>query len=92
MASNFYDRILPDYGDLDNETGRCPGFTLGVRENDGGIGLYMGPSKEDPDHGSYYNAFLNPAEAEELVSALQQAISRARTKKGGLAHPRRVRR
>ena len=35
MASNFHDEDLPDYTDLDNQTGKAPGFTFGVRENDG---------------------------------------------------------
>ncbi len=91
MASNFYDKDLPDYGDLDNQTGHCPGYKLGVRENDGGIGIYMGPVNDDPDGDSFYSAFLNMDEAEELVAAFQEAIDRARPKnKNGLAHPRRV--
>ena len=90
MASNFYDKNLPDYGDLDNDTKNHPGFTFGVRENDGGIGIYMGPVTDNPDGDSFYGAFLNPEEAEELVAAFRQAIQRARSKKGGLSHPRRV--
>jgi hypothetical protein len=88
MASNFYDKHLPDYGDLDNQTGNCPGFAFGVRENDGGIGLYVGPIADGFDGDTFYRAFLNPDEADELAYALKQAIERARSKGG--SHPLRV--
>ena len=91
MASNFYDKHLPDYGDLDNATQNHPGFTFGIRENDAGVGIYMGPVADDFDGNSYYRAFLNPEEAEELVAALQEAIRRARSQQRGPGHPRRVR-
>jgi hypothetical protein len=91
MASNFYDKHLPDYGDLDNDTGECPGFRFGIRENDGGIGIDMGPVNDNIDGDTFYRAFLNVEEAEEFVSALKRAIERARPKiKGTLSHPRRV--
>ncbi len=91
MASNFYDKRIPDYGDLDNKTKTCPGFRFGVRENDGGIGIYMGPANDDVDDDTYYKGFLNLREAEELVEAFEEAIERARPKnKGKLAHRSRV--
>lgn len=91
MASNFYDKNLPDYGDLDNGTGTCPGFRFGVRENDGGIGIDMGPVKDNVDGDTFYRGFLNVEEAEELVAAFQRAIERARPKlQRGLPHKRRV--
>jgi hypothetical protein len=91
MASNFYDKHLPDYGDLDNTTGKCPGFRFGVRENDGGVGIDMGPINDDYDGDTFYRAFLNVQEAEEFVSSFQQAIERARQKtEGKLSHPRRI--
>ena len=80
MASNFYHYILPDYGDLDNDTGRCPGYFFGIRENDGGIGLYMYPADAPGDNEQEYAAFLNIEEARELLCALQQAIDRASPK------------
>ena len=72
MASNFYDKHLPDYEDLDNTTKNHPGYQFGVRENDGGIGIYMGPVNDDFDGDTFYRAFLNVAEAEELSNALAQ--------------------
>lgn len=34
MGMNFsYDSILPDYGDLDNETGSCPGHRVSLPLN-----------------------------------------------------------
>lgn len=92
MASNYYDKHLPDYGDLDNRTGNCPGFRLGVRENDGGIGIDMGPVADSVDADSYHRAFLNVPEAQELAAALQKAINCARSKSpGSVAHPSRAR-
>lgn len=91
MASNFYDKHLPDYCDLDNKTRNCPGFRLGVCENDGGIKIDMGPITDDVDGKTFYRAFLNVQEAEEIVLAFQQAIDRAHSKsKKGNAHPTRV--
>lgn len=91
MASNFYDKHLPDYGDLDNVTETAPGFRFGIRENDGAIGIYMGPITDDLDGDSYYRAFLNLNEARELLWCLQEAIDRAATKNAArLAHKNRV--
>jgi len=91
MASNFYDYHLPDYCDLDNKTGQCPGFRFGIRENDGGIGIDMGPVKDDVDSDTFYRAFFNVQEAEELVTALREAIQRARQKtRGNHSHPGRI--
>jgi hypothetical protein len=90
MASQFYDKHLPDYGDLDNGTGKCPGFTFGVLENDGGVGLYMGLVDEDYDGTTFYRAFLNVGEAEKLKDALEEAIERAKGKALGVPHRDRV--
>ena len=91
MASNFYDKHLPDYEDLDNTTKNHPGYQFGVRENDGGIGIYMGPVNDDFDGDTFYRAFLNVAEAEEFVASFQRAIERARPKtEGRRSHPRRI--
>ena len=54
MASKFYDKHLPDYCDLDNKTRNCPGFRLGVCENDGGIKIDMGPITDDVDGKTFY--------------------------------------
>jgi hypothetical protein len=91
MATSFYDKHLPDYGALDDKTGQWRGFRFGVRENDGGIGIDMGPIGDNVDDPTYYRAFLNVAEAEELVAAFQEAIERARSKtRGQPTHPRRA--
>ncbi len=34
-----YNKHLPDYGNLDNETGSAPEYLFGIRENDGGVGI-----------------------------------------------------
>jgi len=92
MASSFYHYVLPDYGDLDNVTKDCPGFVFGVRENDGGIGLYMYPADTPGDNDQEYAAFLNIDEAKNLMSALEKAIDRAAPKNvGRTIHKPRVR-
>ncbi|MGD1046913.1 MAG: hypothetical protein ABR936_16535 [Bacteroidota bacterium] len=91
MASLFYSKHLPDYGDLDNSTGTCPGYLFLIRENDGGIGISMGPINEDPDGDTHYGAFLNLEEAKELVRGFQEAIRRAEPKNiGKIIHENRV--
>jgi hypothetical protein len=80
MAMNFYHHTLPDYRDLDNQTGQCPGFFFGVRENEGGIGLYMYPANTSGDDEREYAVFLNIDEARYLLDALQRAIDRAAPK------------
>jgi hypothetical protein len=91
MATSFYDKHLPDYCDLDNETKTSPGFRFGIRENDGGIAIDMGPINDNIDGDTFHRGFLNVQEAEELVIALEQAIDRARPKTMvGKPHPRRV--
>lgn len=92
MATNFYHFILPDYRDADNKTGQCPGYFFGVRENDGGVGLYMYPANTPGDDEREYGVFLNIDEARTLLSALQEAIDRAAPKNTGKTiHPPRVR-
>lgn len=83
MASNFYHYILPDYGDLDNDTGNHPGFVFGVRENDGGVGLYMYPADTPGDNEQEYTVFLNVKEAKKLMDSLNQTIDRADSKLDG---------
>jgi len=91
MASNFYDEHLPDYCDLDNTTDSCPGFRFSICENDGGIGIDMGPITDDIDGKTFYRAFLTVAETEELVTSFQNAIDRARNKDTlGNTHRKRV--
>jgi hypothetical protein len=90
MASHFYSRIAPDYGDLDNETKRCPGFVVGVTEHDGGVGLLM--NGIDPKAKDFRGVFFTPDEAEEVIAALREAIDQAKRKIArGNAHPPRVR-
>lgn len=77
----MYSKHLPDLGDLDNETGVCPGYRVYILENDGGIALQMMDSDENPVTGKANSVFLNIEEAEELISGLKDAIQRAKPKK-----------
>ncbi len=80
MSSKFYGMLLPDYGDLDNTTGKAPGFRLFITENDGGVSLEIIPADKNPTTTKGCAVFLNVKEAKELVSGLQNAISRAEPK------------
>jgi hypothetical protein len=80
MTSPFYGKLLPDYTDLDNESGQTPGYRVYIRENDGGIGLEMMHASKDPVTGEGSAVFPNVDEAQEMLQALEAAIARARAK------------
>lgn len=96
MASNFYSRIHADYEDLDNDSGRRPGFLFEIKENDGGVGICLYPGGElttdEPEIGRA-QVFMTAAEARDLMTALQEAIERAEFKNrdSGRSHPPRSR-
>ena len=87
MASKFYGKHLPDYGDLDNSTGTAPGYRVYILENDGGISLQMLHANDDPVTGKGSAVFLNTEEARELMRSLQQAMESAESKNAN--HPGR---
>ena len=80
MASKFYGKLLPDYGDLDNQTGKAPGYRVYILENDGGVSLQMIHADIDPISAKGCAVFLNVDEADEMLTALGEAIARARPK------------
>ncbi len=89
MASNMYDKLLPDYGDPDNKTGTAPGYRVYVLENDGGVSIQMLEANKDLVSDMGHAVFMNVEEARELVGALQNAIDRAAPKNAN--HPSRAR-
>ena len=90
MGFNFsYDRILPDYGDINNDTGICPGYRVAVAERDAAITLEM--EILGAENITILGTLLNIEEAKELVEALQESIVRAERKdQGQQLHPRRA--
>jgi len=76
----FYSKLLPDYEELDNDSGQKPGYRVYVHEKDGGIGLQMIHADRDPVTEVGSAVFLNVDEAQEMLQALQAAIARARPK------------
>ena len=87
MASNFYSKIVPDYRDLDNQTGERPALLVEIVENDGGVGLLI-----HDDHlgsGKASAIFFNVEEAEDFATSLREAIERAEPKNAH--HENRVR-
>ncbi|MCP4486456.1 MAG: hypothetical protein GY820_03920 [Gammaproteobacteria bacterium] len=87
MGSKMYGKLLPDYGDLDNETNTAPGYRVYIIENDGGISLQMIHANDDPVTSPGYSVFLNVTEAKELINGLEEAIERAEPKNAN--HPTR---
>ena len=77
MASIMYSEELRDYRDLENATGKCPGYLVEVGEKDGGIGLHMYEQWSPPGSAKGYSAFMSVEEAKALVKGLQEAIDRA---------------
>lgn len=80
MASITYKKLLPDYGDLDNGTGKCPGYRVYISEKDGSIGLAIQHASEDSGRGKASEVFLNTGEAQELLDGLKNAIDKAKLK------------
>lgn len=80
MASKFYGKLLPDYGDLDNDTGTAPGYRVYVTENDGGVSLQLIHADKDPVTEAGSCVFFSVKEAKEIIFALQEAVGRAESK------------
>ena len=87
MGSCMYGKLLPDNGDLDNQTVNCPGYRVYVCENDGGVEVSMIHASQDPVTTPGSQVFMNVEEAEELVRGLEAAIARAKPKNA--KHPAR---
>lgn len=87
---NFsYDMILPDYGDLDNQTGNCPGRRVAISEKDGGINIEFEP--QELEDNTIFGVFMNIQEAKEFCISLQESIKRAEYKNAKrIVHPRRA--
>ncbi len=81
MTSLMYKEQLPDSRDIENATGKCPGYRLYVEENDGWVGVCLQPTdKNETSSEDAYTVALTVEQAEELIKGLNDAISRARPK------------
>ena len=80
MASCMYSKLLPDYSDLDNDSGERPGFRLFIIENDGGISIQMQNAKDQIESDTTNSVFMTVNEAKELLNGLNEAINRASLK------------
>lgn len=80
MASCMYSKILPDYSDLDNDSGERPGFRLFIIENDGGISIQMQNAKDPIESDTANSVYMTVKEAKELLTGLNDAINRASCK------------
>ncbi len=82
MASFFYSKVAPDFTDPTNRTGKLPGYLFQVAENDGGIIITITNAENmaATDRTEIKGIFVGFTEAEEIVTELQNAIKRAKTK------------
>jgi hypothetical protein len=87
MASNVYSKLLPNYDDLDNESGTAPGYRVYILEKDGGISLQVIHANENPISSQGYAVFMNVDEAREFQESFAEAIDRAAIKSAD--HPAR---
>ena len=83
MGGNLtYSKKLPDYKDLDNNSGNCFGYKIYILEKDGGISVQIQNAGEPSEQSETVKAvFMNVEEAEELRDCLQEAIDKAKRKK-----------
>ncbi len=81
MASCIYSKILPDYSDLDNNSGERPGYKVFILENDGGISVQFQNADDESDSDTLKAVFMNVCEAKEMLNSLEDAINRASIKK-----------
>lgn len=82
MASCVYSKILPDYSDLDNDSGKRPGYKVYVVENDGGVSVQVQNADDNGDSETLKAVFMNKEEANEMLKGLTEAIARASLKDG----------
>ena len=79
-GSCTYSKHLPDYRDLDNNSGKRPGYKVWVIEKDGGVSIQMQDTSDESDSYTLKSIFLNVDEAKELRSGMDEAIKKASNK------------
>lgn len=79
-GSCTYSKHLPDYRDLDNDSGKRPGYKVWVIEKDGGVSIQMQDTSDESDSDTLKGIFLNVDEAKELRSGMDEAIKKASNK------------
>jgi hypothetical protein len=74
MTITTFAETLPDYKDIDNRTGRCPGYQARIWHDGETVGLaFMPVGSDNPMEES--GVALTVEQAVELRAALQDAIS-----------------
>lgn len=79
-GSLTYNKILPDYTDLDNNSGAKPGYKVSVLEKDGGVSVQLQNSDDESDEKTLKAVFMNVTEANEFMAGIKNAIDRANQK------------
>lgn len=76
-GSCTYSKHLPDYRDLDNDSGDCPGYKVYVLEKDGGVSIQMQDASDESDSDTLKSVFLNVEEAKEFARGIDEAIKKS---------------
>lgn len=79
-GSCTYSKHLPDYRDLDNNSGEYPGYKVWILERDGGVSIQMQDASDESDSDTLKGIFLNVEKAKELRSGMDEAIKKASNK------------
>lgn len=79
-GSCTYSKHLPDYRDLDNSSGECPGYKVWILEKDGGVSIQMQDASDKSDSDTLKGIFLNVEEAKEFAREMNEAIEKASNK------------
>ncbi len=80
MSCCVYGQLLPDNLDVNNRSGKRPGYRLYVLQNDDGIELSMVHAAEDPVTSPGYQVFMTANEALALISGLEAAVAKLKPK------------
>lgn len=79
-GSCTYSKHLPDYRDLDNKSGKCPGYKVWILEKDDGISIQMQDASDESDSDTLKSVFLNVEEAKEFKRGMDEAMKKASNK------------
>ena len=73
----MYSKILPDYSDLDNDSGVRPGYKVFIIENDGGVSIQFQNADDISDSDTLRAVFMNKEEAKDFLDGFKKALDRA---------------
>jgi len=73
MSKSTFVRDIPDFKDIQNQTGRCPGFSTRIHTDDAYVGLTLTPIGE-PDPMKTAGIALSRDDALAFLKGFQEAV------------------